>query len=282
MDRSGLRHAAAACIVAGGLVVGGPGVVIAAADTGGVGQHERDGSGPASDGGGVARGRKVGGGVAPGRKVGPAQETTGWRGGVLGPHPPCDQGGGGTDGGSGGGFGGPPPGRGGSSSPNHRHRRPPPWTVPGTPLQPQPGPVEPDIVSATAGPPEAPAPEAGPPVLTPPPLVVLAPPGGIAPGPRIELPRGAPGEPPEVKNEPLNSHREPMPGAVGRDVSPPASFRAGYSEYLRNAGVTQMAALALPGLGGILLLTAGGGFIGYRQAKAGHAVRTEGIARFLH
>ena len=68
VDRSGLRHAAAACIVAGGLVVGGPGVVIAAADTGGVGQHERDGSGPASDGGGVARGTKVGG-VAPGRKV---------------------------------------------------------------------------------------------------------------------------------------------------------------------------------------------------------------------
>jgi hypothetical protein len=113
------------------------------------------------------------------------------------------------------------------------------------------------------------------------PLIGLPPsaaPGGVGPGPRVELPRGAP----EVKTEPLKTSREPMPGPLGRDISPPASFRAGYSEYLRTAGVTQMAALALPGVGGILLLTASGGFIGYRQAKVGHAVRTEGIARFLH
>ena len=41
-----------------------------------------------------------------------------------------------------------------------------------------------------------------------------------------------------------------------------------------------LAALALPGAGGLTLLTAAGVRIGYRQAKAGFAVRTAGIAGF--
>jgi hypothetical protein len=41
-----------------------------------------------------------------------------------------------------------------------------------------------------------------------------------------------------------------------------------------------LAALALPGTGGLTILTAAGVGIGYRQAKAGSAVRTAGIARF--
>ena len=41
-----------------------------------------------------------------------------------------------------------------------------------------------------------------------------------------------------------------------------------------------LAALALPGAGGLALLTAAGVRIGYRQAKAGFAVRTAGIAGF--
>ncbi|MGB8503287.1 MAG: hypothetical protein WCE29_13765, partial [Mycobacterium sp.] len=58
-------------------------------------------------------------------------------------------------------------------------------------------------------------------------------------------------------------------------------FRAGYSDYLRNAGLAQITAIAVPGAVAILLFTAGGGFIGYRQARAGHVIRAEGIARFL-
>ena len=58
-------------------------------------------------------------------------------------------------------------------------------------------------------------------------------------------------------------------------------FRAGYSDYLRNAGQAQITAIAVPGAVAILLFTAGGGFIGYRQARAGHVIRAEGIARFL-
>ena len=38
--------------------------------------------------------------------------------------------------------------------------------------------------------------------------------------------------------------------------------------------------LALPGVGGLVILTAAGVRVGYRQAKAGFAVRTAGIARF--
>jgi hypothetical protein len=41
-----------------------------------------------------------------------------------------------------------------------------------------------------------------------------------------------------------------------------------------------LAALALPGAGGLMILTAAGVRVGYRQAKAGFAVQTAGIARF--
>ena len=52
-------------------------------------------------------------------------------------------------------------------------------------------------------------------------------------------------------------------------------------EYLRTAGLPQVAALAVPGLVGILVLTGAGGLVGYRQAKAGHAVHVGGSARFM-
>jgi hypothetical protein len=64
-------------------------------------------------------------------------------------------------------------------------------------------------------------------------------------------------------------------------LSDPVAFRAGYSDYLRNAGMAQITALAVPGAAAILLFTLGGGFIGYRQARAGHLIRAEGITRFL-
>ena len=62
---------------------------------------------------------------------------------------------------------------------------------------------------------------------------------------------------------------------------PNSSYRIGYTEYLRTAGLPQVAALAVPGLAGIMVLTGAGGLVGYRQAKAGHAVRVSGSARFI-
>ena len=45
-------------------------------------------------------------------------------------------------------------------------------------------------------------------------------------------------------------------------------------------GLAALAALALPGAGGLVVLTAAGVRVGYRQAKAGFVLRTAGIARF--
>ncbi len=57
--------------------------------------------------------------------------------------------------------------------------------------------------------------------------------------------------------------------------------RQGYTEYLRNPGLPELAGAALPGVAGILLMTLGGGVIGYRQASAGRMVRMSGAARYL-
>jgi hypothetical protein len=101
--------------------------------------------------------------------------------------------------------------------------------------------------------------------------------GGGSPGaPTLPVtPRGVSAEPP--------AGREPLPANVGSNVAVPAtSYRIGYTEYLRNAGLSQVAALAVPGLAGMLVLTGAGGLVGYRQAKAGHAVHTSGTARFVN
>jgi hypothetical protein len=101
--------------------------------------------------------------------------------------------------------------------------------------------------------------------------------GGGSPGaPTLPVtPRGVSAEPP--------AGRVPLPANVGSNVAVPAtSYRIGYTEYLRNAGLSQVAALAVPGLAGMLVLTGAGGLVGYRQAKAGHAVHTSATARFVN
>jgi hypothetical protein len=59
------------------------------------------------------------------------------------------------------------------------------------------------------------------------------------------------------------------------------TYRMGYVEYLRAAGLGQVAAVAVPGFTGILILTGAGGLIGYRQARAGRSVRAGATARFM-
>jgi hypothetical protein len=46
------------------------------------------------------------------------------------------------------------------------------------------------------------------------------------------------------------------------------------------ASLFSLAAVALPGLGGLLIVSAAGVRVGYRQAKTGLALRAAGIARF--
>ena len=50
---------------------------------------------------------------------------------------------------------------------------------------------------------------------------------------------------------------------------------------LAQRGLAQITAIAVPGAVAILFFTVGGGFIGYRQARAGHVIRAERITRFL-
>jgi hypothetical protein len=116
-----------------------------------------------------------------------------------------------------------------------------------------------------------------PPITLP---VIVAPGAGLGAGsaglPALPAaPRAGSAEPP--------AGREPLPANVGSNVAvPAASYRLGYTDYLRNAGLSQVAALAVPGVTGMLVLTGAGGWVGYRQAKAGHAVHTNGTARFVN
>jgi hypothetical protein len=68
---------------------------------------------------------------------------------------------------------------------------------------------------------------------------------------------------------------EPVPPVKPRDVFAAEThlvaakdFRPGYPDYLRAAGLSEVAAVAVPGFAGIITLTAAGGLIGFRQARA--------------
>lgn len=148
-----------------------------------------------------------------------------------------------------------------------------PRTPPGEPGQPG----EPPVVSAASG-------AIGPGTLEPPPItmppMIGLPPAFSAPvrpvGPGAEpAPRTGPGR------ESNASRERPPATSSGAAAEMPPSTRVGYPRYLREAKMGEVAALALPGFAGLLGLTALGGVFGYRQAKAGHVVRTAGTARFL-
>jgi hypothetical protein len=146
----------------------------------------------------------------------------------------------------------------------------------------EPAAAEPPVLKAPPIAVPPPIPELPPPVVVPaPPVVVPAPPGGVNTwlGPRA-LP-----EPPatgsSIAGQPVPPAAEPPPTSIGTPIATQASHPAGYTAYLPPLELTELAAASLPGVGGILLLTAGGSFIGYRQAKAGQSVRTRGVGRFL-
>jgi hypothetical protein len=78
---------------------------------------------------------------------------------------------------------------------------------------------------------------------------------------------------------------ELLPTGTGSLSGPAAPSGVAGLMILNAAGVlpislAALAALALPGAGGLTILTAAGVRVGYRQAKAGSAVRTAGIVRF--
>ena len=95
-------------------------------------------------------------------------------------------------------------------------------------------------------------------------------------GPRVPAP-GSAARPPAAQR-PAQVERPAAPRAG--DTAVPTSYRAGYGQYLRTAGMPQVIAMAVPGVTGIMVLTGAGGLIGYRQARAGRAIRASGSSRF--
>jgi hypothetical protein len=91
---------------------------------------------------------------------------------------------------------------------------------------------------------------------------------------------------------------QPAPGDAGTGVQPlsvsgtvplmtaatPASAKSIFEHVIEAvlvpASLTALAAMALPGVGALLVVAAAGVRVGYRQAKAGLALRASGIARF--
>ncbi len=69
--------------------------------------------------------------------------------------------------------------------------------------------------------------------------------------------------------------------AVPAAPAPPAPERLGYPEVLRDADVVTLLSRALPGLAAMFGMTALGGVLGYRQARAGYLLRAAGTGRFL-
>ena len=148
-------------------------------------------------------------------------------------------------------------------------------------------PVEPEVADTVPGVGMAGTGLSGAPVSVP--VLVMAPTGpgpgptGLGAGPAgggagssfPAAPRQGPAQPPRVR-EP------PPPTAGGTAALPASSFRVGYGEYLRSAGMAQIAVLAVPGVLGMLVLTGAGGFVGYRQAKAGQTVRHSGAGRYMN
>jgi hypothetical protein len=136
-----------------------------------------------------------------------------------------------------------------------------------------------------------------PPVLTAPVIVALVPamPGpilgaSIAPratfgGPAFpSSPLWAGGPAPPIR-QPSTSERllrEPPATNAGLTARGQTSKEAGYSnEYVRSPRLSELAAGALPGVAGMLIMTACGVCLGYRQAMAGQMLRTQGTDRFL-
>jgi hypothetical protein len=71
-----------------------------------------------------------------------------------------------------------------------------------------------------------------------------------------------------------------LPAGSPTPMSGPVT-RLGYPRYLRTPTVGEVAAVALPGVTGLLFLTFSGGFIGYRQANSARFIRAQGAERFL-
>ena len=99
--------------------------------------------------------------------------------------------------------------------------------------------------------------------------------------PAATEPSGVPAAGLAVPELPPPAAPPPLPPQPDSVAAPLDSGRTGLPNRLQQTSLGRIAATALPGLAGIAALTALGGFLGYRQAKAGYVLRAAGTARFL-
>jgi hypothetical protein len=281
-----MRSAAIGCLVAGGAMLAGPGAAgcaVASADLLGIGiddlpiigdDDDRKDSGPPVTRVGAGReeteDEEQGFGIADSEDSGPPVARIG-----AGREETEDEEQGfgitiaGVVGDAGGSGGGAVPGGGGARPPS----LPPVPTEPGART----------VVIRAEPVPAVAAPVIAPSVVLPPAVMPPMPPMAVPAAPLAALPPGPPpppvGPPPAVTQQPSTSH-DPAP-AEALNGHAPASFRAGYPEYLRAATVGGLVAAAVPGTTGILVLTTAGGLLGYRQARAAQTLPPANIARFL-
>jgi hypothetical protein len=301
-----IRVAASACLVASGLLIGGAGGAMALADPGAGHDHSDDGRGGDSIGDVVRRAFTLDGGNAPKAREDRGRPTTRWGNGRddpsddQGPTKTATQTMTGTPtktptktspcpdptsvpGQPPGNPAPEPPASGGGGAIVHLPRFTPP-RVPAMelPEELQPGqPGGPAVLDAAPGAAAAPVGPAAPiavPVIVAPPIGAAAGAGGGAAGAGSA---GVPPAPPRAVIAEPPGGRVSLPANAGSKAVSNPSYRIGYTDYLRTAALPQVAALAVPGLVGILVLTGAGGLVGYRQAKAGHAVRVGSSARFM-
>jgi hypothetical protein len=132
---------------------------------------------------------------------------------------------------------------------------------------------------------------AEPPVLRAP-LVIAPLPIPLPPAAAPVAPLAASATPPVVAVDTVavGANAPVIRGSLPPTAEPPAgaltpmsgqATRAGYSRYLRTPTAGELAAVALPGVAGLLFLTFGGGCIGYRQANSLRFLRAQDAERFL-
>ena len=99
--------------------------------------------------------------------------------------------------------------------------------------------------------------------------------------PAFTSPSRAPGDVSPPPRQPTTGLREP-PTSVGLSGPGQPANRTGYNkDGPPRVRLPEMAAGALPGVGGIIVMTAAGVCLGYRQAMAAHQLRAHGLDRFL-
>ena len=108
----------------------------------------------------------------------------------------------------------------------------------------------------------------------------------VAPADRASLfgtmapPRPVPGKVASTVFQPLSVSGTVPLRTAATPVSAKSIFEHVIEAVLVPASLTALAAVALPGVGALLVVAAAGVRLGYRQAKAGLALRASGIARF--